>query len=372
MNIISVLEGMVQLNASDLHLKVGAPPTVRVDGGLQPLDMPPATQEELVRVADQILTPRQKKIFDDTKEVDFGFGVPGLSRFRCNFYVQRGTICMVFRRVPFSVPTFEELNLPAAVKDLPMSPRGLILVTGTVGSGKSTTLAAMVQAINTTVRRNIITIEDPVEFLIKDDKSIISQREVGMDTLSFQEGLRHVLRQDPDVVLIGEIRDVETMSIALMAADTGHLVLSTLHTADSAQTVARVISFFQPHQHEEVRFMLASTLRAVISLRLIPKAAGKGRVPAVEVMVCTAAIRDYIVDAKKTSSITSAIQEGVSQYGMQTFDQAIMRLYRQEIITLDDALRYCSNPSEFSLRIKGIEATSSKTWEMFESGGAKS
>jgi twitching motility protein PilT len=372
MNIISVLEGMVQLSASDLHLKVGAPPVVRVDGGLQPLDMPAPIQEELIKVADQILTPRQKKAFDDSKEVDFGFGVPGLSRFRCNFYVQRGTICMVFRRVPFSVPTFDELNLPATVRDLSMSPRGLILVTGTVGSGKSTTLAAMVQAINTTVRKSIITIEDPVEFLIKDEKSIISQREVGMDTLSFHEGLRHILRQDPDVILIGEIRDIETMSIALMAADTGHLVLSTLHTTDSAQTVNRVISFFQPHQHEEVRFMLASTLRAVVSLRLIPKAAGKGRVPAVEVMVCTAAIRDYIVDARKTPSIRSAIQEGVSQYGMQTFDQAIMRLYRQELITFDDALKFCSSPSEFNLRVKGVEATSDKTWEVFESGGAKS
>ncbi len=371
MNVISILERMVQTNASDLHLKVGAPPVLRVDGLLHPLDVPPPNQEELVKVADQILTPRQKKIFDDTREVDFGFGVPGLSRFRCNFYVQRGTISMVFRRIPFSVPGFEELNLPPAIKDLASSPRGLILVTGTVGSGKSTTLAAMIQHMNQTARKSIITIEDPVEFLLSDDKSIISQREVGMDTLSFQEGLRHVLRQDPDVILIGEIRDVETMQIALMAADTGHLVLSTLHTTDSTQTVNRVISFFPPHQHEEVRFMLASTLRAVVSMRLLPKATGKGRVPATEIMVCTAAIRDYITDPGKTQSIRIAVQEGVNQYGMQTFDQCIMRLYKQELVTLEDALKHCTNPSEFSLRVKGIEATSDKTWELFESGGAK-
>ncbi|UCF77767.1 MAG: type IV pilus twitching motility protein PilT [Candidatus Eiseniibacteriota bacterium] len=371
MNIIGVLEKMSELNASDLHLKVGSPPVVRVDGTLQPLDMQGPNQEELVKIADQILTPRQKRIFDDTKEVDFGFGVPGLSRFRCNFYVQRGTICMVFRRIPFSVPGFEELALPAAAKDLSMSPRGLILVTGTVGSGKSTTLAAMIENINATVRKSIITIEDPVEFLVRDKKSVISQREVGMDTLSFGEGLKHILRQDPDVILIGEIRDVETMSIALMAADTGHLVLSTLHTTDAAQTVNRVISFYQPHQHEEVRFMLASNLRAVISMRLIPRADGHGRVPAVEIMVCTAAIREYIVDAGKTPSIRMAIQEGVSQYGMQTFDQAIMQLYRKQLITLENALKFCTNPSEFSLRVKGIEATSDKTWEIFEGGGAK-
>jgi twitching motility protein PilT len=371
MNIISILEEMTELKASDLHLKVGFPPVVRVDGMLRIMDIPAPNQEELVKIADQILTPRQKRIFDDTKEVDFGFGVPGLSRFRCNFYVQRGTISMVFRRVPFNVPSFDDLNLPPAARDLAMSPRGLILVTGTVGSGKSTTLAAMLEAINVGSSKSIITIEDPVEFLVKDKKSIISQREVGMDTLSFNEGLKHILRQDPDVILIGEIRDAETMSIALMAADTGHLVLSTLHTTDAAQTVNRVISFFQPHQHEEVRFMLASNLRAVISMRLIPRADGKGRVPAVEIMVCTAAIRDYIVDQSKTPSIRAAIQEGVSQYGMQTFDQAIMQLYRKEMVTLEDALKFCTNPSEFSLRVKGIEATSDKTWEVFDGGGAK-
>ncbi len=371
MNVITILEKMVQLNASDLHLKVASPPILRIDGVLESLDMPAPSQEDLVKIADQILTPRQKKIFDDTREVDFGFGVPGLSRFRCNFYVQRGTICMVYRRIPFSVPSFEELNLPAAIKDLAMSTRGLILVTGTVGSGKSTTLASMIQHINQTSRKSIITIEDPVEFLLRDDKSIISQREVGMDTLSFNEGLRHVLRQDPDVILIGEIRDMDTMKIALMAADTGHLVLSTLHTTDAAQTVNRTISFFPPHQHEEIRFMLASTLKAVISMRLLPAAAGKGRVPAIEIMVCTAAIRDYIIDPAKTPSIRTAIQEGVNQYGMQTFDQAIMRLYKQQTITLEDALKSCTNPAEFSLRVKGIEATSDKTWQLFESGGTK-
>lgn len=366
MNIKRVLQRMVELKASDLHVKVGTKPTVRVHGQLVVLEEPPPSQADLEAVIDQILTPKQKKVFEDTKEVDFAFGVTGLARFRTNFYQQRGTFAMVFRQVPATVPAFEELNLPPVIEDLASRQRGLILVCGTVGSGKSTTLAAMVDSLNRREPRNIITIEDPVEFLFRDKKSTISQREIGLDTASFAEGLKHILRQDPDVILIGEIRDAETMRTALMAADTGHLVLSTLHTVDAAQTVNRIISFFQPHEHDEVRFMLASTLQAVVALRLIPRSDQVGRMPATEVMMVTATIREYLQEPEKISLIKAAIADGVSQYGMQTFDQSIMKLYTEGKIALESALRYCSNPTEFELRVKGIHATSDVGWKRFE------
>ncbi|HEY3157247.1 MAG TPA: type IV pilus twitching motility protein PilT [Candidatus Eisenbacteria bacterium] len=366
MNIKRVLQKMVELKASDLHVKVGTKPTARVDGALTTLDEPAPSQADLEAVVDQILTPKQKKIFEDTKEVDFAFGVTGLSRFRSNFYQQRGTIAMVFRQVPATIPSFEELNLPTVIEEIAGRPRGLVLVCGTVGSGKSTTLAAMIDSVNRTVARNVITIEDPVEFLYRDKKSTISQREVGLDTASFAEGLKHILRQDPDVILIGEVRDAETMQTALMAADTGHLVLSTLHTTDAPQTINRILSFFPPHQHEETRYMLSATLEAVIALRLMPRSDQGGRIPAAEVMTVTATIREYLLDPEKTSLIKSAIQEGVSQYGMQTFDQAIMKHHTEGKISLETALRYCSNPTEFELRVKGIHATSDESWKPFE------
>jgi twitching motility protein PilT len=369
MNIKRVLQKMIELKASDLHVKVGTKPTARVDGALVAIDEPAPSQADLEAIVDQILTPKQKKVFEETKEVDFAFGVTGLSRFRSNFYQQRGTIAMVFRQVPASIPSFEELELPPVLEEIASRPRGLVLVCGTVGSGKSTTLAAMIDSVNRKEPKNVITIEDPVEFLYRDKKSTISQREVGLDTASFSEGLRHVLRQDPDVILIGEIRDADTMRTALMAADTGHLVLSTLHTIDATQTVNRVISFFPPHQHEEVRFLLASTLQGVIALRLIPRVNGAGRVPAVEIMLATATIREFLLDPEKTSQIKAAIAEGVSQYGMQTFDQAIMQLYTDEKISMENALRYSSNPTEFELRIKGIQATSDESWKPFERRG---
>jgi twitching motility protein PilT len=298
--------------------------------------------------------------------VDFAFGVTGLARFRSNFYQQRGTFAFVFRQVPATVPAFEELNLPPVIEELTAKPRGLILVCGTVGSGKSTTLAAMIDSLNRREARNVITIEDPVEFLFRDKKCTISQREVGLDTATFAEGLKHILRQDPDVILIGEIRDPDTMRTALMAADTGHLVLSTLHTVDAPQTVNRIISFFPPHEHEEVRFMLASTLQAVVALRLIPRSDQAGRLPAAEVMIVTATIREYLMDPDKTSLIKSVIAEGVSQYGMQTFDQSIMKFFTEQRISLENALRFCSNPTEFELRVKGIHATSDESWKSFE------
>jgi twitching motility protein PilT len=366
MNIKRVLQQMVAMKASDLHVKVGTKPTARVNGTLLAIEEPPPSQADLESVVDQILTPKQKKVFEETKEVDFAFGVTGLARFRTNFYQQRGTTAMVFRQVPATVPAFEELNLPPVIEELAARPRGLVLVCGTVGSGKSTTLAAMIDSLNRREARNVITIEDPVEFLFRDKKCTISQREIGLDTATFSEGLKHILRQDPDVIMIGEIRDIDTMRIAIMAADTGHLVLSTLHTIDATQTINRIISFFPPHQHEEVRFMLAGTLLGVVAQRLVPRSDLEGRIPAAEVMLVTATIREYLLDPEKTSLIKSAISEGVSQYGMQTFDQSIMRHYTEGKVSLENALRYCSNPNEFELRVKGIHATSDESWKTFE------
>jgi twitching motility protein PilT len=361
-----VLELMLERKASDLHLKVGTRPQIRVDGTLISLEESSPTPKEVEQIVEQILSPAQRQEFTEKREIDFAIGIPGLARFRANFYFQRGTPALVLRHVPLGVPAIEELNLPPIVERLALLPRGLVLVTGTVGSGKSTTLASMIDCVNRSLARSVITVEDPIEFLHRDDKSIISQREVGLDTGSYLEALRHILRQDPDVILLGEIRDRDTMSIALMAADTGHLVLSTLHTVDAAQTVNRIISFYPPHQHGEIRFLLASTLQAVVSLRLIPKAGGSGRVPAAEVLINTPTVREYLMSQEKTHLIKSALAEGVTQYGMQTFDQSLMRLYRQGLITLEDALRNSSSPTEFELRSKGIHASSDTTWEPFE------
>ncbi len=366
MDFRQILDVMLERGASDLHLKVGTRPVLRIDGELVPLDFPPPTRDEMLEVVDQILTPEQKEEFFAKREIDFAFGIAGLARFRSNFYFQRGTVAMSIRHVPLGVPAIEDLNLPPVVADLALRERGLILVTGVTGSGKSTTLAAMVDLINRTRAKNIITVEDPIEFLHRDEKSVISQREVGLDTGSYLEALKHILRQDPDVILLGEIRDRDTMSVALMAADTGHLVLSTLHTIDAAQTVNRIISFYPPHQHEEVRFLLASTLQAVISMRLIQRADGAGRVPAAEVMIMTETIREYILDPSKTMLIRNAIAEGVVHYGMQTFDQSLMYLYTRKLITLEEALRNSTNPAEFELRVKGIHSTSDTTWQQFE------
>jgi twitching motility protein PilT len=324
MNIKLLLEKMIELGASDLHIKPGVAPVVRVDGNLQKTEFPAPTPQVMEEMARKILTPLQREKFESTREVDFAFGVTGLARFRANFYVQRSSIAMVFRHVPVSIPSMQELNLPPVLSEIALRPRGLILVTGTVGSGKSTTLASMIQTINKTQPSTIITVEDPVEFLHRDDQSMINQREVGSDTSSFQEALRHILRQDPDVILIGEIRDAETMEIALKAADTGHLVMSTLHTVDATQTVNRVISFFPPHQHQEIRYLLASTLQSVICQRLIRRADTHGRIPAVEIMITTGTIRDCLVSADKTPLIQQAMREGVTQHQMQTFDQALM------------------------------------------------
>src|ERR687893_584792 len=282
-NFKQAISQMVQRSASDLLLKVGRPPTIRLNGDLQALEMPPVKPEDLKLLAEQIMTPRQVKEFAEKKEADFAIGVPGVGRFRTNIYQQRGTLAFAFRAIPYEVKTIRELYLPVVLEEIALKPRGLVLVTGITGSGKSTALAAMINHVNQNRRVNIITIEDPIEFLHRDVMSNISQREVGSDTLSFASALRHVLRQDPDVILIGEIRDMETLDTALKAADTGHLVFSTLHTTDATQTLNRILSFYPPHQQMEVRFALSSALAAVVSLRLVPRADRPGRVPAAEV-----------------------------------------------------------------------------------------
>ncbi len=366
MKIRDILEAMVQMGASDLHIKAGTPPLARVHGLLTPLDFPASSPEEIAEIAKQVLTPVQRDVFESTREVDFAFGVAGLARFRANFFVQRSSVSMVFRHVATDIPDISTLGLPKGLEEFALRPRGLILVTGTTGSGKSTTLAAMINHINKTSPVNILTIEDPIEFLHRDQRALIQQREVGTDTASFHEALRHVLRQDPDVIMIGEIRDRTTMEIALTAADTGHLVMSTLHTIDATQTINRIISFFEPHQHREVRYLLATTLQAVISQRLIRTQLGNGRVPAVEVMYTTGTIREYIQDPEKTSMIHQAIQDGVVQYGMQTFDQSLMKLVKKGQVSEEEAMLASSNPHELALRLGGIQASSDQSWNRFE------
>jgi len=363
MNIRTVLEKMIAARASDLHLKAGTPPVVRVDGVLYTLDEPPPSAQQLREVGQQLLNEEQRQHFATHNEIDFAFGVSGLARFRANIFMQRGTPALALRHVPVEVPTIDDLHMPPMVKELAFSPRGLILVTGRTGSGKSTTLAAMIDSINKTTTRNIITVEDPIEFLHRDRLSFIHQREVGLDTRSFHDGLRYVLRQDPDIILVGEIRDLETMSTALMAADTGHLVLSTLHTTDVVQTLQRIISFYPPHQHDEIRMNIASNLRATICQRLIARADGAGRVPAVEVMVSTPTIREYILNADKVPMIHTAVAEGVTQYGMQTFDQSVLQLLRDGLISEEEAIKNCNNPNELALKLKGISAASDRMWQ---------
>jgi twitching motility protein PilT len=361
-NFKQAITEMVQRNGSDLHLKVGRPPTIRVAGDLEPLDQAALKPEDLKALAEQIMTPRQVKEFAEHKEADFAIGVPGIGRFRTNVYQQRGTLAFVFRAIPYEIKNVEELKLPKVLKAISLKPRGLVLVTGVTGSGKSTALAAMVNEINQTRRCNIITVEDPIEFLHRDGQANVSQREVGTDTLSFESALRHVLRQDPDVILIGEIRDRITLDTAMKAADTGHLVFSTLHTTDATQTINRIISFFPPHEHDAVRNLLSTALEAVISLRLVPRADGKGRVPATEVLINTAAVRDNVRDREKALNIPELIREGTIQYGMQSFDQSLMEWYRSGTISYENALFYSSNPSEFALRVSGIEGTSDRTF----------
>jgi twitching motility protein PilT len=362
-----LLRAATHSGASDLHCKAGSQPFMRVGGELRPVGgTPRLTQEDTLDMAFSMMSNRQKQRFKEANEADIAYGVSGLGRFRANIFQQRGTVGMVLRVIPDRVSTITELGLPPVIERVAEEQRGLILVTGTTGSGKSTTLAAMIDYINSTRGGHIITIEDPIEFLHRDKKSFVTQREVDVDTRSFAEALRGALRQDPDVILVGEMRDHETIETALTAAETGHLVLSTLHTLDATESVRRIVSSFPPHLQKSVRIQLAGILKAIISMRLVRSAEGKGRVPAAEVMVSTGLIRDYIINEEKTSLIRDAIAEGTSQYGMQTFDQSLYTLHQSGLITMEEALRGSSNPDEFRLRVAGIRSASAQAKEDME------
>jgi twitching motility protein PilT len=367
MELNDILTIAVKAKGSDVHIKAGLQPVVRIDGRLRPIPNAPRMSSDAIReMALTLMNEKQKKHFEEFFEVDLSYGIPGLSRFRVSAYLQRGSVAMVFRIIAFGVPSFSNLNLPPVLEKLSMEQRGLILVTGTTGCGKSTTLAAMIDFINENRTCNIITVEDPVEYLHKDKKSIISQREIGFDTLTFANALKSALRQDPDVILVGEMRDLETIETALTAAETGHLVMSTLHTLDAAETVNRIISVFPPYHQRQVRMQLSNVIKGVISQRLVPRADGKGRVPAVEVMIGTARVRECIDDKEKTKQIPEAIAQGVISYGMQSFDQSLMSLYTNKLITYEEALRQSSNPDDFALKISGISSTSDLSWDQFD------
>jgi len=367
MDINEVLKQAVEMSASDIHIKVGLPPVVRRFGALIPLrDRQKLTNDDISSMAYSIMNQYQQAKFETTNEIDLAHSLPAVARFRVNCFRQRGSFGMVFRVVPTDPPGLDDLGLPEVLKKISLERKGLILVTGTTGSGKSTTMAAMVNNINTSRNCHVITIEDPIEFLHKDRKSIINQREVGSDTNSFAMALRAALRQDPDVILVGEMRDRETIDIALSAAETGHLVLSTLHTLDAVETIMRVVSQYPPHQHLQVRLQLAGILKAVVSQRLMPKADGQGVVPAAEILVSTARIRECITDETRTEEIPDAISEGMVAYGMQTFDQSLMALVQDGNISYHEALRQATNPNDFALRMKGIRGTSDSKWDQFE------
>ena len=366
MELNEILTVAVKARGSDIHIKSGLPPVVRIDGKLRPIpNAPRMTPDQMQRIAFGIMNEKQKNTFGEKLEMDLSYGVPGLGRFRVSVYMQRGTIGMVFRSIPYNIPSLDSLNLPPVLKKLALEERGLILVTGTTGSGKSTTLAAIIDYINEHRTCNVITVEDPVEYLHKDKKSLISQREIGFDTLSFANALRGALRQDPDVILVGEMRDIETIETALTAAETGHLVMSTLHTLDATETINRIIAVFPPYQQRQIRIQLSSVIKGVISQRLVPRADGKGRVPAVEVMIATNRVRECIDDKEKTKQIHDAIAQGFISYGMQTFDQSLMQLYTKQLITYEEALRQSTNPDDFALKVSGISSTSDSTWDKF-------
>lgn len=367
MNIDDLLKISVERGASDLHLKVGNHPILRVDGLLHPLvELKRLMQENTIAMAYSMMNDQQKEKFKKSHEIDMAYSVAGLGRFRCNVFRQRGAVGIVMRVIPTQVKTISELNLPLVLERIANERRGMILVTGTTGSGKSTSLAAMIDHINTHRVDHIITIEDPIEYLHRDKKSIVNQREIGQDTSNFSNALRASLREDPDVILVGEMRDLETIETALMAAETGHMVLSTLHTLDAPETVNRVISIFPPHQQKQIRIQLASVLKAIISQRLIPRADGKGRVPAIEILITTSYIQECIITPEKTKLIKDAIAEGVSQYGMQTFDQSLYFLYQRGLVTYDEALKWTSNPDEFKLKKIGLQSTKEMSLEEME------
>jgi len=367
-DLVKLLSDMPDKKASDLHVRANMPPVYRIHGKLKPAASAFITTDDLEQIVRRMLTDRQREKFDREWELDLALDVPSGARFRVCVYRERGNPGIAFRLINSQVPDFESLHLPKVLSRLAMLPRGLILVTGVTGSGKSTTLAAIIDYINSHKGLNILTVEDPIEYMHSNNRCIIAQREIGTDCHDYAIGLRQALRQDPDVVLVGEIRDSETMSIALSAADTGHLVMSTLHTLDSLQTIYRILSFFPPHQHQEIRHLLSSTLRAVVSQRLVPRSDKEGRLPATEILIGTGAVKDCIIDPDKTSGIRDLISEGATQYGMQSYDQSLMWFYQNKAISLDTALDNATNPDDFRLRVEGIISGSDKGWTEFVQG----
>jgi twitching motility protein PilT len=357
----SALRHLIQLEGSDLHLKVPSPPLVRIHGELAPVEgaerMTPADTEAVLRY--MLDDPGKLEEFEEENEVDFAYSIEGLARFRVNAFQQRGSISLALRAIPYTIRSIDDLRLPPVIRTLAEEERGIILLTGTTGSGKSTTLAAMIEHINSTKARHIVTIEDPIEYLHRDKRSVINQREVGLDTASFKRALRRVLRQDPDVILIGEMRDEETVQTALSAAETGHLVLSTVHTVDASESVNRMLDFFPPHQHQQARSMIAGTLKGVVSQRLIPSADASGRVAVCEVLRMTGRVRDMIMDPLQTGRLHEVVQEG-EYYGMQTFDQALLGHLQAGRVTMEEALRAATHPHDFKLLVaaEGRRSTS--------------
>jgi twitching motility protein PilT len=348
----AALRRVIETEGSDLHLKVPSRPLIRTHGILEPIpDSDPLSPDDTEVVFKEMLKEELKlKEFADEYEVDFSYAVPGLARFRVNAFRQRGVISLVCRAIPHTIRTVEELNLPPVISELAKEERGIILVTGTTGSGKSTTLAAMIDEINRSESKHVVTIEDPIEFLHRDKLSIINQREVGSDTTSFKRALRRVLRQDPDVILVGEMRDEETVSTALSAAETGHLVFSTLHTVDAPETVNRIVDFFPPHAQQQARAMLAGTLKGVISQRLVRTPDGRGRVATCEVLRMTGRVKDMIMNPEETGRLTEVIFEG-EYYGMQTFDQALLKHVQAGRVSMEEALRNATHPHDFKLLV---------------------
>lgn len=369
MNLNDILGMALKSNTSDIHLKAGLPPVFRIDGNLRPLPKAPRLTAESVRsMCEAIMSDRQQETFEKSNELDLAYSVPGLGRFRANVFMQRNSVSAVFRAIPFKISTLDDLLMPQVLKKIAEELRGLVLVTGATGSGKSTTLAAMIDYINSNRTAHVVTIEDPIEYLHRDRKCIINQREVGFDTTGFAPALKSSLRQDPDVILVGEMRDQETTETALAAAETGHLVLSTLHTIDAPETISRIISMFPPHQQRHIRLQLSNVLKGVISQRLIPRIEGTGRVAAVEVMISTGRVRELVDDQEKTLLLRDTIAKGYTTYGMQTFDQALMDLVKKKVISYEEALRQSSNPDDFKLKFSGIDSTSDGSWGDFERG----
>jgi twitching motility protein PilT len=352
MDVTELLRYTVEVGGSDLHVKAGNVPFVRVDGELEPTTFPALSSNDTVGAAIAIMPEHKRKEFEVTNEADFGYTMPGVGRFRVNVFRQRGMVGLAIRRVRSEVPTIEELLLPPVIVELAESARGLVLVTGPTGTGKTTSIASMIGYINRSRRSHIVTIEDPIEVVHEDDRSIIQQREIGLDTESYSTALKHVIRQDPDVIFVGEIRDPESALSAIQAAETGHLVISTLHTIDATETINRLLDLFPPQQQREVRSSFAGALRGIVSQRLVPRADGKGRVPAVEVLIANGRVYDRIVDPAATVEIHDVIAEG-EFYGMQTFDQALVKLVQQGLITEEDARRASTNPHDFVLALHG-------------------